>query len=52
MLEQWMAVVRQAAADPERRLADLELPMHAGAEPGPAYATVALDRDEIDHLFA
>jgi acyl carrier protein len=50
MLEQWIAIVRQVAANPELRLADVDLP--AGPGGAPAYATVALDRDEIDHLFA
>jgi non-ribosomal peptide synthetase component F len=52
MLEQWRALVQQVLADPSRRLGDLDLPPRAGSAPAARFATLALDRDEIDQLFA
>jgi non-ribosomal peptide synthetase component F len=52
LLTQWVAIVRQAIADPERRLADIELPAREGVAALPVDSAVALERDELDHLFA
>jgi non-ribosomal peptide synthetase component F len=48
MLGQWIAIVRQVAGEPQRRLDDIDLLACDGA----TYGTAALDRDEIEHLFA